>query len=68
MDDIRERLTDISKDIKELRVESTKNSVTLETHMLRTDLNEQRILFMERWLLGILASVLVAALIRLYLT
>ena len=61
MDDLQE----IKQDVKEIKEVVIKNTVSLDMHMKRTELNERRIESMERWTLGLLTTALIAALGRL---
>lgn len=63
MDDrIREELTGIKVELAKMNTTLSANTESLKLHVKRTDLNEQRIHGLERWLLGFLASGLLAML------
>jgi DNA repair ATPase RecN len=47
IDDIKDSVSEIQKDISHLKVSVTRNTDNLEVHMRRTDLNEQRIKIIE---------------------
>ena len=53
-------IKDIKSDVVEIKQHVAKNTVSLDHHIKRTDLNEERIQKIEYWLLGLLSAVLVA--------
>ena len=66
-----EELKEIKQDVKEIKsdvghIKETlaANTASLKTHMARTDLNERRIASVEKWMLGLLSSILLATLLR----
>ncbi len=65
MDQLKDELKEIRKDVKELLLQSTKNTQSLAEHMRRTDANESRITRVETWMLGLLASILLAIIAKL---
>lgn len=54
--DVRE----IKSEIKSISGTLIRNTSSLETHMSRTDANEDRIERVENWLVGLLISILIA--------
>lgn len=60
VDDLVATLKEIHLDVKEIKPQVIRNTVSLEHHIKRTDLAEQRITKLEYWLLGLLAALLVA--------
>lgn len=56
----------IQADLTKLSVSVGENSVDLRNHMKRTDLNEARIQSLEKWLLGLLSTILLSVLAKLF--
>ena len=52
-------LTTLLVDVAEIKVD-------LRNHMKRTELNEERIHNLEKWLLGLLSAILVSVLVKVY--
>jgi len=65
MDDIREDLKRISTELTTIKVIMAANTATLEEHVKRTELAETRIQRLEYLLIGMLASVCVASIVKL---
>lgn len=61
MQELKSDVKEIRSHILDLKVIAVKNSVELENHMRRTELNEERIEGLEKWLLRLLGAILVAA-------
>lgn len=59
MNEIKEDLREIKKEIKTIHETVIKNTVSLDHHMARTSANEKRIRQVEVWLIGMLGSGLV---------
>lgn len=62
-------LAEIKADVKEIKssvagiqLQVERNTVSLDHHIKRTDLNEDRIKTMEQWTLGLLAAITLAIL------
>jgi hypothetical protein len=60
VDQLKEELVGIRIELAKMNSTLGANTESLKEHMRRTDQNEQRIHGLERWLLGFLASGLVA--------
>lgn len=66
MQKLKDELIALKTDVKEILLLSRDNAKVLEYHIKRTDLNEERIVYMERWLLGILAAILIAVCLKFF--
>jgi hypothetical protein len=64
MQDLKQDLKEIKNELVFIRVETSKNSVSLENHMKRTEINERRLEKLEYTLLGLLITVVGAALVK----
>lgn len=62
MDEFRADIKEIKSDISEIKRDTAINTVSLLEHIKRTELAEKRLDRVENWLLGFLASVLIAGL------
>ena len=60
--EIKADVKEISKDITLIKTVLATNTSSLDLHIKRTDLAEQRISKIEYWLLGMLASIIIALL------
>jgi predicted methyltransferase len=60
--EIKQDVKDIKKDVTSIKEDIARNTVSLETHMKRTELNEDRIQKMEYFMLGGLMAIIVACL------
>lgn len=58
--DLKQDVKEIKADISEIKTCVVSNTVSLDHHMRRTELNETRIKNLEYWLLGLLAASIVA--------
>lgn len=68
-DDIREikqSVKSIETEVIKLRIDSASNTKDLAHHIHRTNLNEARIEKLEYWLLGLLASSVIALVVKLF--
>lgn len=61
MQELKSDVKEIRSHILDLKVIAARNSADLENHMRRTELNEERIEGLEKWLLRLLGAILVAA-------
>lgn len=66
MDDFKDDIKTIKADIGDIKKTLAVNTEILSVHIKRTQLNEDRIQKLEHWLLGLLASALIATLIRMW--
>jgi hypothetical protein len=73
MEDLKDDIKEIRKDVKEIRsmlpliqIDVAQNAKGLELHMERTALNERRIETIEKWSLGLMASLLAAVILRAF--
>lgn len=65
MQEIRQDLKDIKDDLTFLKVETSKNTLSLETHMRRTAASEERIMYLERVLMGLAGIAVLGGVIKL---
>lgn len=63
-DEIKNDLKDIKSDLVFIRVEVAKNSISLDNHMKRTEINERRLEKLEYALIGLLVTVVGACLVK----
>jgi len=63
MKEIKDDIKELRSHVLELKVIAAENSTDLLNHMRRTELNETRIEGLEKWLLGLLGAILVAAVV-----
>ena len=63
MHELKADVKEIRSHVLDLKIIAAKNSVELETHIRRTELNETRIEGLEKWLLRLLGAILVAAVV-----
>lgn len=63
MQELKSDVKEIRSHILDLKIVAAKNSSDLENHIRRTELNEERIEGLEKWLLRLLGAILVAAVI-----
>lgn len=61
--EIKQDIKELRSDVQDLKVVAAQNTAILETHIRRTELNEERIVTLEKWLLGLLGAILVAAVV-----
>ena len=71
LEDIKDRLRDLQKElhkqsakIDQIIETGIKNTINLEQHMQRTELNEDRIKKLEYWLIGLLGALVVATIVK----
>lgn len=57
--EIKQDVKEIKSDIGVIKETLVKNTTSLDHHIKRTDLNEERIQKVEYWLLGLLSTMLV---------
>lgn len=62
MDELKQDVKELRQEIRDIAVTLARNTGTLEVHIRRTDLAEERITQVERWLLGTLGAILLAVL------
>jgi hypothetical protein len=62
-----QEIKEIKSELKEISVVLARNTASLEQHVKRTELAETRIEKLETWHLGILASILLAIVIKLFI-
>lgn len=60
--EVKQDLKEIKTDISDIKTILAVNTASLKHHMERTAANEARIGTLERWLIGLLTSVVVAVL------
>jgi hypothetical protein len=60
MQDLKDDIKAIRTHMSEVRVDIARNTVSLEHHVKRTDLAEQRIIRVENWLLGLLSTLIIS--------
>lgn len=65
--DLKLDVKDIKSDIGDIKVTLAKNTESLIFHIERTALNERRIEMVEKWLLGLMGSLVVALIVRSFL-
>lgn len=66
-DEIRGSLKDIKDDLTFLKVETAKNTVSLDTHMRRTAASEARITYLERIFMGLTAVAVLGGVIKWFI-
>lgn len=66
LQEVKSDVKELRKDVIELKVLAAENTVSLNTHMSRTRLNEERIKQVENWLLGIFSSLVLAAITKIW--
>lgn len=64
MQEIKNDLKEIKNELVFIRVETAKNSISLTQHMERTAINERRLEKLEYTLLGLLVTVVGAAIVK----
>jgi hypothetical protein len=57
-----EDIKEIKRDVKDIGLNTARNTTSLELHMKRTEANEERIKQVERYVMGILMAFLSACL------
>lgn len=65
MQELKQDIKEIKEELKGVSATLVRNTVSLELHEKRTSLAENRLERLEVWLLGLLASILVATIIKL---
>ncbi len=68
MKEIKDDLKHIKSELVFIRVETAKNSVSLENHMARTAASEKRLEKLEYVLIGLFASAVFGGLIKLLIS
>lgn len=64
MQEIKDDLKAIRSDVSAIKVDIAKNTVSLENHIRRTDVSEKRLEKLEYSLIGLLITVVGAALVK----
>lgn len=64
LQEVKSSVKDLHTKVDNLTAISIENTADLKNHMRRTELNEDRIKMVEKWLLGILAALVIAALTK----
>jgi hypothetical protein len=64
MHELKQDVKDIKADILEIKITTAANTASLEAHMSRTELNERRVEKLEKWHLGLLATILAAMVVK----
>lgn len=65
MQEIKNDLKAIREDISDIKTDVAKNTIALDHHIKRTDVSERRLEKLEYSLIGLLVTVIGAALIKL---
>ena len=65
--ELKEDVKEIKRDVKEISQTLVRNTVSLELHEARTTASEKRIETMEKWLLGLLGSILLAVITKIFI-
>jgi hypothetical protein len=65
MEEIKKDLKEIRRDVTDIKTDVARNTVSLDHHIKRTALAEDRIMRLEYWMLGLLATILAGVVIRL---
>ena len=65
--EIKQDIKEIKSSVAQIHVMTAENTANLKQHMVRTELNENRIATIEKWTLGLLTSIVLAILAKLYL-
>lgn len=68
MQEIKEDLKAIRLDVSSIKVDVAKNTVSLNTHIMRTELAEKRIEYLERIFMGLTAVAVLGGLIKLLIS
>lgn len=68
MREIKEDLKAIRLDVSSIKVDVAKNTVSLNTHIMRTELAEKRIEYLERIFMGLTAVAVLGGLIKLLIS
>lgn len=64
--EVKGRLHTLESGITQILVTLAENTADLKNHIKRTELNEERIQNLEKWLLGLLSAILVSVLAKIY--
>lgn len=68
MEEFKEDLKAIRTDVSAIKTDVAKNTVSLDSHMRRTDANEARITFLERACISLLFVAVIGGVIKLLIS